>query len=91
MSLRPTSSAVAASKGSKGEDRSVNTAPRAPGFMCSKPSASTQSAIPLATAWRARNSAVEPVAQLLLTLKMGMPLMPTPYSARWPAVESPYT
>jgi hypothetical protein len=59
--------------------------------MCSKPSASTQSAAPLATAWRARNSAVEPVEQLLLTLTTGMPVMPTSYSARWPAVESPYT
>ena len=44
---------------------------------------------PLATAWRARNSAVEPVEQLLLTLTIGMPVMPTSYSAVWPQVESP--
>ena len=44
---------------------------------------------PLITAWRARNSADEPVEQLLLTLTTGMPVMPTSYSARWPAVESP--
>ena len=49
----------------------------APGIICSKPSASTHSAAPLATACRARNSAVEPVEQLLLTLTIGMPLMPT--------------
>jgi hypothetical protein len=64
-------------------------APSAPGVICSKPSASAQSTAPLATAWRARNSAVEPVEQLLLTLTTGMPVMPTSYSARWPAVESP--
>ena len=39
--------------------------------------ASAQSTAPLATAWRARNSAVEPVEQLLLTLTTGMPVMPT--------------
>ncbi|MCY1295730.1 hypothetical protein D9M68_366930 [compost metagenome] len=48
-----------------------------------------QSMAPLATAWRARNSAVEPVAQLLLTLITGMPVRPTPYTAAWPQVESP--
>ena len=42
-----------------------------------------------ATAWRARNSALDPVAQLLLRLKTGMPVRPTPYTAAWPAVESP--
>ena len=41
------------------------------------------------TACRARKSAVEPVEQLLLTLTMGMPVIPTPYSAFCPAVESP--
>ena len=57
--------------------RSVKTAPSAPGFICSKPSASTQSAAPDSIACRARNSAVEPVEQLLLTLTIGMPVMPT--------------
>jgi hypothetical protein len=61
----------------------------APGCICSKPSASTHSAAPDCTAWRARNSADEPVEQLLLTLTTGMPVMPTGYSARWPQVESP--
>ena len=37
------------------------------------------------------DSAVLPVAQLLLTLITGMPVRPTPYSAAWPAVLSPYT
>ena len=41
------------------------------------------------TACRARNSAVEPVAQLLLTLKIGRPCMPSRYKAFCPLVESP--
>ncbi|MNN29656.1 hypothetical protein D3C81_1432680 [compost metagenome] len=61
----------------------------APGCMYSKPTASAHSTAPLCTAWRARNSADEPVAQLLLTLMTGMPVMPTWYSAFWPQVESP--
>jgi hypothetical protein len=36
------------------------------------------STAPLSTAWRARNSALEPVEQLLLTLNTGMPVRPTP-------------
>ena len=46
-------------------------------------------AAPEATSCRARNSAVDPVAQLLLTLTTGMPLMPIRYSAACPQVESP--
>ena len=46
-------------------------------------------AAPLATAWRARNSAVEPVEQLLFTLKTGTPVRPRSYAARCPQVESP--
>ena len=42
-----------------------------------KASATTQSAAPDSMAWRARNSAVEPVEQLLLTLTIGIPVMPT--------------
>ncbi len=42
-----TSSSVAASKRSKGLGRSLKTEPSAPGFICSKPSASTHSAAPL--------------------------------------------
>ena len=57
--------------------------------MNSKPSASAHSTAPDSTAWRARNSALEPVEQLLLTLTMGMPVTPTLYSAAWPQVESP--
>ena len=84
-----TSAAAAWSKSSNGLGRSVNTLPMAPGFICSKPSTSTQSTMPLSMAWRPRNRAVEPVEQLLLTLTMGMPVMPTWYSAFWPLVESP--
>ena len=76
---RPTSSSVHVRRSARtGCGRSFEQRLRArPGCICSKPSASTQSAAPLATAWRARNSAVEPVEQLLLTLTMGMPVMPT--------------
>ena len=35
--------------------------------------------------------AVEPVEQLLFTLAIGMPVMPSSYSARFPDVESPAT
>ena len=52
---------------------------------------STTSVAPFSTAWPARNSAVGPAAQLLFTLTIGMPLMPTGYSARWPQVEAPDT
>ncbi|MCY1312777.1 hypothetical protein D9M70_632280 [compost metagenome] len=57
--------------------RSLNTEPRAPGCICSKPRARAHSTAPLSTAWRARNSALEPVEQLLLTFTTGTPLMPT--------------
>lgn len=59
MCAWPTRSSVVASKRSKGEGRSLNALPSAPGLICSKPSASKQSAAPLATDWRARYSAVE--------------------------------
>jgi hypothetical protein len=61
-----------------GDGRSVQPSFSAPGTICSKPSASTQSAAPEATACRASHSAVLPVAQLLLTLTTGMPDSPTP-------------
>ncbi len=41
--------------------------------------------------WRARKRAVDPVEQLLLTLTMGMPRMPSSYTARFPLVDSPNT
>ena len=69
---RPPSSARS-SAGARSFQRDVS----APGLICSKPTASAQSTAPLCTAWRARNSADEPVAQLLLTLMTGMPVMPT--------------
>ena len=37
-----------------------------------------ESTSPPLTAWRARNSALEPVEQLLLTLTTGMPVRPRP-------------
>src|ERR1700675_4445825 len=55
-----TSASASRSKSSNGLTRSLNTVPSAPGFICSKPSASTQSAAPLSIAWRARNRAGEP-------------------------------
>ena len=40
---------------------------------------------------RERNSAVLPVAQLLLQLVIGIPVKPVSYRARWPFVELPKT
>jgi hypothetical protein len=39
-----------------------------PGFIFSKPTAMTTSVIPPSISWRARNSAVDPLAQLLFRL-----------------------
>ncbi|MCY1423470.1 hypothetical protein D9M71_391810 [compost metagenome] len=85
----PVSSSVMVRARSVAGARSVHTEVSAPGFICSKPKARAQSTAPLITAWRARNRAEEPVAQLLLTLSTGMPVMPTRYTAFWPQVESP--
>jgi len=59
------------------------------GSIFSNPTASAHSACPDSTSVRARNSAVEPVAQLLLTLKTGAPDSPSSYATRWPHVGSP--
>ena len=64
-------------------------APSEPFSIFSKPSASAHSTIPYCTAWRARNSALEPVEQLLWTLMIGIPVIPSSYRQRWPYVESP--
>ncbi|MOA47713.1 hypothetical protein D3C78_1703740 [compost metagenome] len=88
-STSPTSSLTSLLACSSADSRSVHTDFSAPGFICSKPKARAQSTAPLCTAWRARNRAEEPVAQLLLTLSTGMPVMPTRYRAFWPQVESP--
>ena len=57
--------------------RSVYFIPSEPCSIFSKPTASAQSTRPPWTAWRARNSAEEPVEQLLLTLTTGMPVRPS--------------
>jgi hypothetical protein len=64
--------------------RSVYFTPSEPFSIFSKPSASATSTEPPLTAWRARNSALEPVEQLLLTLTTGMPVRPRPYTERCP-------
>lgn len=51
-------------------------APSEPFFIFSMPSASAQSARPPRTAWRARNSALDPVAHAFMTVMTGMPVMP---------------
>jgi len=51
--------------------------PSEPGCIFSKPSASAQSTVPPRTACVARNSAVDPVEQLLLTLTTGIPVIPS--------------
>ena len=58
--------------------RSVYFIPSEPRSIFSKPTASAQSTRPPLTAWRARNRALEPVEQLLLTLTTGMPVRPSP-------------
>lgn len=60
-----------------GCSRSSKVDPSEPGFIFSKPSASTQSARPPRIASAARYSAVEPVEQLLLTFTTGIPVMPS--------------
>ena len=63
--------------------------PSAPFSIFSKPTTSTHSASPPSMACLPSMSAVEPVEQLLFTLKTGMPVRPTSYIARWPHVLSP--
>ncbi|MNH41721.1 hypothetical protein D3C79_1032730 [compost metagenome] len=60
-----------------------------PGCICSKPTARAHSTWPLCTAARARNKALEPVAQALLTLNTGIAVRPTRYNTAWPQVVSP--
>ena len=76
--LKPCSRLMTPAWFSSGLARSVYLEPMAPFSIFSKPSASTHSASPPSIACRARNSAVEPVEQLLLTLITGMPVSPTP-------------
>ena len=63
--------------------------PKEPLCIFSKPTAKTQSDRPPETTWFAMCKADEPVAQLLLTLKIGIPVNPIWYKARCPQVESP--
>ena len=63
--------------------------PKDPLCIFSNPTANTQSERPPDTTWFAICRADEPVAQLLLTLNMGIPVKPIWYRARWPHVESP--
>lgn len=58
----------------------------APRSIDSKPTARATFAIPEPTAITAARNAVVPLAQAFSTLKMGMPVMPTPYSTFCPAV-----
>ncbi len=60
-----------------GDSRSSAPPPSEPGCIFSNPSASTQSASPPRIDCAPRNSAVDPVEQLLLTLTIGMPVMPS--------------
>ena len=60
-----------------GDSRSSAPPPSEPGCIFSNPSAIAQSASPPRIAWAARYSAVDPVEQLLLTLTIGMPVIPS--------------
>lgn len=59
-----------------GFSRSLKNVCKLPGIIFSKPTTRTQSAAPLETYWRPMASPVEPVEQLLLTLMMGIWVMP---------------
>ena len=72
-----------------GFSQSVNLEPSAPFSIFSKPTTSTHSTSPPSTACLPSMIAVEPVEQLLLTLKTGIPVSPTSYIALWPHVLSP--
>eukprot|EP01137_Pigoraptor_chileana_P036256 Opistho-2@31508 len=65
-----------------GLQRSLNFAPSDPRSIFSKPRAMAHSHAPPATKLRARKRAVDPVEQLLFTLYIGIPVMPSSYSAR---------
>jgi hypothetical protein len=73
----PLSSISLIRKRSKGLERSSKNVFKEPVNILSKPKASTQSAYPVWIAFAARYKAVEPVEQLLLTLMIGIPVMPT--------------
>ncbi len=88
---KPCTSFMTPTNLSSGLVRSVHLADSAPASICSKPTTSTHSTRPPATAWAPSMRAELPVEQLLLTLKTGMPVRPTSYTARWPQVESPKT
>ncbi len=62
--------------------RSVYLIPSEPFSIFSKPTARAQLATPPSTSCLARNSALDPLEQLLLTLTAGMPVRPISYSAR---------
>lgn len=64
---------------------------RDPLSIFSNPTANTHSALPDSIICLAKSRADEPVEQLLFTLNIGMPVIPMPYKARWPHVESPTT
>lgn len=55
----------------------------------SKPTDKTQSAFPDSMICFPNNKAEEPVEQLLFTLNIGIPVIPIPYNALCPHVESP--
>jgi hypothetical protein len=55
----------------------ITLAERLPLSIFSKPTANTHSCFPDSTNSLASNKAVEPVEQLLLTLKIGIPVIPT--------------
>jgi hypothetical protein len=52
-----------------------------PRCIFSKPRANTQLHAPLSITFFAKNNAVDPVEQLLLTFTIGMPVRPNSYTA----------
>lgn len=74
---------VASSNVATGGVLSLKLVARLPGAILSNPSASPQWIIPDFTMLLAWYKAVLPVEQLLLTLVIGIPVMPRLYNARW--------
>jgi len=75
--VKPCSAFITSTNLSSGFARSVHFAESAPASICSKPTTSTASTSPPATACAPSISAELPVEQLLFTLNTGMPVVPS--------------
>ena len=74
---KPWSACISSMCLSSGRVRSPHFIPSEPFSIFSNPRASAHSTMPEPTAWNASRSADDPVEQLLLTLKTGIPVRPS--------------